>query len=157
METEMAPNWEKADLLSLEAEENLLLDFQFMLQELIHDKDVSRAELAKRTGISKARLSQIMSSEANPTLKTCARLLHALGEELRVTVKKKPQHVSHVSGDNSDWQVDVDDSHAVGRKRATVDDSKWIALLKEAMVSNDNYRNQVEIWEGGPSPELQAA
>jgi transcriptional regulator with XRE-family HTH domain len=157
METKMAPNWENADLLSIEVEENLLLDFQFLLQELIHDKDISRGELAKRTGISKARLSQIMSSEANPTLKTCARLLHALGEELCVSVKKKPVQLPQSTADDSDWQVGVDDSHAVGRKRATVDDSKWIALLKEAMVSNDNYRNQVEIWEGGESLELQAA
>jgi transcriptional regulator with XRE-family HTH domain len=33
-----------------------------------HRKGMSRTELAAKAGISKARLSQLLSSEANPTL-----------------------------------------------------------------------------------------
>lgn len=72
-----------------EAEENALIDIQFLIQELILEKGVSRAGLAERAGISAARLSQIFSSEANPTAKTCARLIHALGEKLAVTTERK--------------------------------------------------------------------
>ena len=75
------------DTKTIEAEENLLIDYQFLLQELMVSKNVSRTELAEKAGISKARLSQIFSAEANPTLKTFARLFYALGEEIQVGLK----------------------------------------------------------------------
>lgn len=72
----------------VEAEEDLLIDFQFLLQDVLNSKGLSKTELAKRAGISKARLSQILGAEANPNLKTFARLFHALG------VKVEPRLVS---------------------------------------------------------------
>jgi len=66
----------------IKAEEDLLIDFQFLIQDLIDKKNVSRSDLCRRAGISKARLSQILSPEANPTVKTFARLLWALDEKL---------------------------------------------------------------------------
>ena len=66
------------DAARIEAEENLLIDCQFLIQELMVAKGISRSQLSQKTGLSVARLSQIMSSEANPTVKTLARILHAL-------------------------------------------------------------------------------
>jgi|HigsolmetaAR203D_1030402.scaffolds.fasta_scaffold14164_2 Predicted transcriptional regulator len=71
------------------AEEDLVIDVQFLLQELLNDKQINRAQLASMTGLSRARLSQLMRSDANPTLRTLARVFHALGEELFVTTKKR--------------------------------------------------------------------
>jgi transcriptional regulator with XRE-family HTH domain len=77
----------EVDELLIEAEENLVIDAQFMLQGLINESGISRAELARKVGISKARLSQLMSSEANPTLRTLAGLFYALG--VNVTLSQK--------------------------------------------------------------------
>jgi len=79
----------KIDPAVIAAEENLLIDFQFLLQELISSKNVSRTELAELAGLSKARLSQIFSAEANPTVKTMARLAHAMGERIDISRKKE--------------------------------------------------------------------
>lgn len=78
-----------ADPKIIEAEEHLLIDCQILLQETISNKNMTRSALAERAGISKARLSQLMRPEANPTVKTMARLFHALDEELVVKTKKK--------------------------------------------------------------------
>lgn len=73
----------------VEAEEDLLIDFQFLVHDILTSKGISKTELAKRTGISKARLSQILNAEANPSVKTFARLFHALG------VKVEPRIAAH--------------------------------------------------------------
>lgn len=65
-----------------EAEENFLIDCQFLVQDLINAGGISRTELARRAGISKSRLSQILSAEANPSVKTFARLFHVLGAKV---------------------------------------------------------------------------
>ncbi len=72
----------------VEAEEDLLIDFQFLVHDILTSKGISKTELAKRTGISKARLSQILNAEANPSVKTFARLFHALG--VKVEPRKSP-------------------------------------------------------------------
>ncbi len=92
----------------VEAEEDLLIDFQFLMQDVLTAKGISKTELAKRTGISKARLSQILSAEANPSVKTFARLFHALGVKVepRIAAQRSdappmpiPQH-----GDSA-WKI----------------------------------------------------
>lgn len=67
------------------AEEDFVADFQFMLHRVMVESGVSRSELADRLGVSKARVTQVLKSEANPTLRTAARFFHALGEDLTVT------------------------------------------------------------------------
>lgn len=73
----------------VEAEENFLIDFQLLVQDLLNKKGLSRSDLAKAAGLSKARLSQILRADANPTMKTCARLLSALGEKASVGISEK--------------------------------------------------------------------
>ncbi|MGY4399377.1 helix-turn-helix domain-containing protein [Bradyrhizobium sp. USDA 3315] len=68
----------------IEAQEDLVIDAQFLLHDLMVERGVTRSELARRVGISKARLSQIFSPKANPTLRTLAILFHAMGETVKV-------------------------------------------------------------------------
>jgi transcriptional regulator with XRE-family HTH domain len=70
----MSKNQVKMDPQIVEAEESFLIDFQFLVQDLIDAMKISRSDLAKRAGLTKGRLSQILSAEANPTVKTFARL-----------------------------------------------------------------------------------
>ena len=92
----------------VEAEEDLLIDFQFLVQDVLNSKGVSKSELAKRTGISKARLSQILSAEANPSVKTFARLFHALGVKVEPRIAARRIDGLPVPvplGNESNWKV----------------------------------------------------
>jgi DNA-binding phage protein len=73
----------------IEAEENFLIDCQFLLQETLVDKGISLAELAEKAGVSEADISQCMGPEANPTVKMFARLFRAAGEKLCVGTETK--------------------------------------------------------------------
>jgi transcriptional regulator with XRE-family HTH domain len=75
------------DEKQIEAEENFVLDAQFLLQDLMAEQGISRAELSRRAGISKARISQLMKAGANPTLRNMARLFHALGADIGMAKK----------------------------------------------------------------------
>lgn len=72
------------ELALINAEEDTLFEFQYLLFDLLREKDISKAELANRLGISRARMSQLFSSGANPTLKTASRCLAALGYKLQL-------------------------------------------------------------------------
>lgn len=116
----------------IEAEENFLIDCQFLVQDLINRNGISRTELAKRAGISKARLSQIMSAEANPSVKTFARLFHALGAAVA------PQVTDQTVDCPLDLQLDVDGWEFVEQapdlaKPRRTNSDRWLG------ASNDNY------------------
>ncbi len=67
------------------AEENLVADVQVALHRALEKADVSRSQLAARLGVTPARVTQLFDSNANPTLRMLARVLHAL--ELECDVK----------------------------------------------------------------------
>lgn len=133
------------DTKVVEAEENLLVDYQFLLQERMSAKGLSQADLAERAGISNARLSQIMGDHANPTVKTFAGLFYALGE--RVCVSSEPLSESEEgqqpqkSTETSKWEwarpvradkLITEEMIAMVKNSATVMD-------EGSMASNDNY------------------
>ena len=105
--------------------------------------------------MSKARLSQIMSPEANPTLKTMARLFHALGEQMTVGV-------------NSEKRVDIappiepladvwTEAHDVS---ISVEDAALVALVKQSVakgVANDNHASVVIMESEFVGDTLEAA
>lgn len=62
--------------------EALVFSTQVALQRAMNRKGVSNKELSERLGMSPARVSQIFSTSGpNLTLKTIARIAHALGED----------------------------------------------------------------------------
>lgn len=69
------------DIDSLRAEENFVADAQLLLHEVMLAKGISRTELAGRLGVSRARITQLFSSECkNFTVRLLARAMHALDE-----------------------------------------------------------------------------
>jgi DNA-binding phage protein len=71
---------------SIEAAENLVIDFQFALQDALTEGDVSRGELANRSGYSKRRISKRMSAEGEPRLRDVAAIFHALGKQVKLQI-----------------------------------------------------------------------
>lgn len=146
----------------IQAEENFLIDIQFLIQELIDKKGMSRSDLAVKAKISKARLSQLLGSEANPTVKSIVGIFHALGEEPLITSRKKSatikQIIAEATAVPSDWSWD---SSAVAETLPAFKGSpskEMVAVVKEAVASNDNYRRQVLVWDdGNDSMSLEAA
>lgn len=68
------------------AAEGFVADVQFRIQTLLNDHAMKRADLARRLNVSEARVSHMFAAEArNLTLRTVAKILHALGEECYVT------------------------------------------------------------------------
>jgi len=127
----------------VEAEENLLIDFQFLIQEMMSAKNITRTDLAARAGISKARLSQILSNEANPTVKSMARLFHALDEKVCVSRKRVERETYDLglgerpSENANEWQWS---KGSFGETRV---DDKLVAVVKDTSASNDNYAPKV--------------
>lgn len=69
--------------------ESLVFSTQVALQRAMNRKGVSNKELSDRLGMSPARVSQIFSSSGpNLTLKTIARIAHALGEDFEFIRKE---------------------------------------------------------------------
>lgn len=116
----------------IEAEENLLIDFQFLIQELMVTKNISRAELSERSGLSAARLSQIFHSGANPTVKTMARIFHALGEAGRLNTVSRPA-AEFVRPLKDEWKFFEEAAQPANRQ-----DIEMVAMVKRSMASNDN-------------------
>lgn len=147
---------DRFDPAIIEAEENFLIDCQFLLQEIMVRKGVSLSQLAEKAGVSKSRISQIMSPEANPTAKTFARLFHALGEEITLERKKKsrlPAAVDFVSvedetGTQKPWQWTTENVSKSGAN------TQFVERLKETFASNDNH---VVVMESELMMTLEAA
>ena len=133
----------------IEAEEDLVIDAQFLIQELLREHGMTRAELARRTGISKARLSQMMRPEANPTLRSLARLFYAMGD--RATLSRKDK-IAATYENKMKWVV----QEAQGKKlearpallKALYDSSNQRGYPRACIASNDddprNWNSYVE-------------
>lgn len=73
--------------LTLEA---LVLSIQVALQNSMAESDVSQKELAQRLCVSPARVSQILKCHGNNlTLRTVAKVAHALGEDFEMVSKSE--------------------------------------------------------------------
>lgn len=51
--------------------------------------NVSRQEIARRMGVTPARVTQILGADANPSSRTLVRMADALGTEITIHFKKK--------------------------------------------------------------------
>ncbi|MCH9003845.1 MAG: helix-turn-helix transcriptional regulator [Proteobacteria bacterium] len=66
--------------------EGAVLDFTEDLARIMHQNDVSRAELAKRVGTSPAYITKVFSGEANFTIETMTKFALAVDHVIRIHV-----------------------------------------------------------------------
>ena len=57
----------------------------FIIEKRMSEKDVSRSELARRMGVSRPHITQILRPGSNMTLNTVAEILYHLGMRLDVS------------------------------------------------------------------------
>jgi transcriptional regulator with XRE-family HTH domain len=78
------------------AEEDFVVESQIFLHQMMEEKGMSRADLARAMGVTRARVSQIFSDECkNFTVRLLARAVHALGEKPELQRKQMPQEEAH--------------------------------------------------------------
>lgn len=71
--------------LAVFAEEGLVVDAQIFLHNLMEEKGITRAELARKMGVSRPRVTQMLSDEcSNLTIRLLARAVHVLGERIEL-------------------------------------------------------------------------
>lgn len=63
------------DRNAIAIEENALMNFQFTLIDAMKAHGITKSALAECLGVTRARVSQLLSSDANPTVKLMARAL----------------------------------------------------------------------------------
>ena len=68
--------------------ECLYNDITARILDYMEEHDVSRADLARRMGVSEARVSSIFGQTQNFTLQTLAKMAAALGIELGIVVRQ---------------------------------------------------------------------
>jgi transcriptional regulator with XRE-family HTH domain len=76
------------------AEERLVAEVQSELQRLLEESGYNRTDLAKKMGVSKARVSQLFSDNHNFTSRLIARAFHALGAQAMIRARHPVQHKS---------------------------------------------------------------
>lgn len=69
------------------AAERFRVDLQHKLQTVMNLRNVNQKELARRMGVSEARISQVFSSKCNATARFIARMFHVLGDEVWIDSK----------------------------------------------------------------------
>ena len=65
-------------------QEELALDATELISMLMEQNSVSKAELARRTGKSKAYISQVLSGSRNMTMHTLAELVYVFGQKVQL-------------------------------------------------------------------------
>ncbi|MBB4067158.1 helix-turn-helix domain-containing protein [Gellertiella hungarica] len=123
------------------AAEDALMDFQFAVIDALNARGISQTEFAELLGVSRARVSQMLSSEANPTIKLVGRALDVLGlkAEYRNKLRKDPQ---------ADWEAIKKSNDSIysrrpgvagwhASQRAPGNFKSWVPQSKT--VANGNY------------------
>lgn len=80
-------------------EEYFVSEIQARLSSIMEDKGISRAELARKLGVSRARVTQIFSDDANNfTIRLMFNVFSALEEEPIILTKQEYQRLESFFG-----------------------------------------------------------
>ena len=78
--------------------EDLIFEVTEAICRVMEEKGISKADLAKATGVSKSNITQLLSGDQNMRLTTVADLLFALDSRLEVTAAPAEIELSGVLG-----------------------------------------------------------
>lgn len=113
--------------------EALTMRLADVIQETLEERGLTRADLARVMGVSKAHITQTLSGQRNLTLKTVAEALHALDSRLAVSVaplRSRPRHGQDVAAHLGGAQRHVDSAHGLGADMRTALDGQTAACRR---------------------------
>ncbi|MEQ8406340.1 MAG: helix-turn-helix transcriptional regulator [Oceanicaulis sp.] len=119
----------------LVAEEELIADCQMYIHLLMKESGVSKAELARLLGVSKASVSQMLAPDSNLTLRSIARVAALLGEKATICERKSRAHV----GDMFEVSEERGDRGKLWRAKEAAEFAELSYMGSSAAGANDNY------------------
>jgi len=93
MKTQFEQLIERPEFHKLYAIEGLVLEASEFIARLMQEKKVTKAELARRLGRSRAYVTQMLSGSTNITVRTLAEVAYVLGAEVKL--EAVPLQVAH--------------------------------------------------------------
>ncbi|RUM93134.1 MAG: hypothetical protein DSZ27_00910 [Thiomicrospira sp.] len=81
--------------------QELIVDVTEAIYEMMARKNFTKAELARKSGLSKARITKLLDGSANMTLRSVADIAFALGVKPKVYLDSSEVHyanTSHITG-----------------------------------------------------------
>lgn len=116
------------------AEESFVVDVQILLNTIMVEKGISRADLARAMNVSRPRITQIFSDDCkNLTVRLLARAMHALGES--------PEMICMRLADRNDDAVEFKSLHvsaAADRMPTSWCETEEIDVSEDWLPANDN-------------------
>src|SRR5437016_3435832 len=80
---------ENPDYRRLYAVEGLVTDAADLVARLMEQQGITKAELSRKLGKSRAWVTQLLSGKANMTIRTFAEVTHSLGAQVRLTAESR--------------------------------------------------------------------
>lgn len=75
--------------MKYDAEENLVVDIQLLVYQLKNKQGFDRTRLAEEAGVTLEEVDAFFADDADPTVREAARLVHALGCRLLISLSRK--------------------------------------------------------------------
>jgi len=124
MKTEHDVLMENPEYRRLYAIEGLVTEAAELVSRLMEEQKISKAELARRLGKSRAWITQVLSGEANMTVRTFAELVYTLGAEVKLDatpyekrLKSEAENPSATREDKPDKARRQQKAHTGNRRR----------------------------------------
>ncbi|MDA2911771.1 helix-turn-helix transcriptional regulator [Nitrospiraceae bacterium AH_259_D15_M11_P09] len=104
------PTWVEEQLDKLQEDfdfrlEGFILDLTRQICGIIEAKNITRAELARKMGVSKAYITEILTGQPNLTLESMLKIADALDSQLRVSIGD--QSVTKANVSSSFQEMDI--------------------------------------------------
>lgn len=103
--------------------QELIVDVTEAIYEMMTRKNMTKADLARRSGLSKARITKLLDGSANMTLRSIADIAFALGVKPKVYLDSSEVHyanTSHVTDWNNSQAISYNPSkkHVIQYRQA---------------------------------------
>ncbi len=145
MKTQIEILMEDPEFRRAYAVEKATMDAAQLVADLMQQKNLSKAELARLLGKSRAWVTQILSGKENLTIRTLADLLHELGAELHISTTKQlqslepPVSLPSLLGYEASWIRPTDPAGTGG---AAVEAQSKPARGERGVISGDRSEDQ---------------
>lgn len=93
-----ASNWVKNYRASFDyIADQVKQDFAVSIEKSVTNKKLNRTDLAELLGTSKSYVTKVLSGDANLTIETMAKIVHALDLKIRIDVYEENTHLKLAS------------------------------------------------------------
>lgn len=102
------------------AEELAMAQAAIAVASMLDTTSTTQRTLADRTGVSEARISQVLRADSNPTVRTMARIGHAMGRRLVIEFEGQPtREKPEESNERASIEAFVESTMRLARPKGT--------------------------------------